>query len=55
MTDQTPRTYNSDEKMCLSIPDKTFFCVEYPGIVKNDEKAIETLGGRDEIKKVGLN
>ncbi|CAG8510837.1 483_t:CDS:10 [Ambispora gerdemannii] len=31
---------------CLSIPDKQFFVVEYPGRVKNIDKVLKTLGGQ---------
>lgn len=29
-------------------------CVQFPGIVKNDEKAIEHLGGIRTISEVGI-
>ncbi|CAG8544001.1 680_t:CDS:10, partial [Ambispora leptoticha] len=31
---------------CLSVPDKQFFVVEYPGRVKNIDKVLKTLGGQ---------
>eukprot|EP01125_Pyxidicula_operculata_P011073 TRINITY_DN3616_c0_g3_i1.p1 TRINITY_DN3616_c0_g3~~TRINITY_DN3616_c0_g3_i1.p1 ORF type:complete len:635 (+),score=194.89 TRINITY_DN3616_c0_g3_i1:166-2070(+) len=33
------------------LPKKEYICIEYPGIVKNVDKAIETLGGSDSINK----
>ena len=30
-----------------------FVLIEYPAVVKNPEKALETLGGIDAISKVG--
>ncbi|KAL5970110.1 General transcription factor 3C polypeptide 5 [Taenia solium] len=34
-----------------TIPPREFFIVQYPGIVKNDERAIETLGGLQSLNK----
>lgn len=33
---------------------RRLFCVEYPGIVKNEDKMIETLGGLTGISRVSL-
>ena len=30
---------------------KTFFCIDYPGLVKNEQEAIRTLGGIDRIEQ----
>lgn len=30
---------------------RQFICVDYPGYVENDEKAIRTLGGMDRIEQ----
>ena len=35
--------------------EKTFVCVEYPGIVKNPQKAIATLGGQEDFSKARLS
>jgi hypothetical protein len=35
-----------------SLPAKKFICVEYPGNVKNVDKAVDTLGGIGSIQRV---
>ncbi len=35
-----------------SLPTKKFVCVEYPGNVKNVDKAVDTLGGMGSIQRV---
>lgn len=35
-----------------SLPTKKFVCVEYPGNVKNVDKAVDTLGGIGSIQRV---
>ncbi|PVU87178.1 hypothetical protein BB559_006161 [Furculomyces boomerangus] len=36
-------------------PDKNLFCIEYPGIVNNSEKAIATLGGPQKLSQIVNN
>jgi hypothetical protein len=36
------------------LPENKIYCVTYPGRVKNVDKAIETLGGRDKLSQVRL-
>lgn len=36
----------------LTLTDRQFICVEYPGRVKNIDRAIETLGGQKAITAV---
>lgn len=38
--------------MECKISSREFFVVQYPGIVKNEERAIETLGGMQSLNKV---
>ncbi|KAF3930401.1 hypothetical protein AA313_de0208017 [Arthrobotrys entomopaga] len=33
------------------IPDRQFLTVEHPAVVKNEEKAVRTLGGRKAVAK----
>ena len=35
--------------------EKSFVCVEYPGIIQNTQKAISTLGGQEKINKARLS
>lgn len=35
-----------------ALPTKKFVCVEYPGNVKNVDKAVDTLGGMSSIQRV---
>lgn len=41
-----------DKAEVKSLPTKKFICVEYPGNVKNVDKAIDTLGGIGSIQRV---
>ncbi len=41
--------------MECTIPKREFFVVTYPGIVKNDERALQTLGGMQDLAKVSSN
>ncbi len=41
--------------MECTIPKREFFVVTYPGIVKNDERALQTLGGMQDLAKVSTN
>jgi hypothetical protein len=36
----------------LPIPKQQFLSVEYPGIIQNLDKALETLGGVEKIQEV---
>ncbi len=45
----------TDERPTLPIGTRRFLCVEYPGYVKNVEKALDTLGGLKQIRKVYNN
>ena len=38
--------------MDLRISEKKFVCVDYPGIVQNQDAVLQTLGGTAEITKV---
>ena len=49
------RLFTSDERMSSQVGDRTFACVEYPGIVENVEKALQTLGGMKSVSKVGVH
>lgn len=44
-------TEDGDEQSKFNFS-KKFVCVEYPGIVKNVDKMLETLGGRETISEV---
>lgn len=44
--------YRCYERMTLTIPNRTYSCIEYPGIVNNVNKAIETLGGLQSVAHV---
>ena len=37
-----------------SVPETSFVCIEHPGIVKNNHRAINTLGGSYIVNKVCL-
>lgn len=37
-----------------NVPPVAIVCVEHPFIVKNIDKAIETLGGHNDISRVGV-
>ena len=39
-------------EMECKISSREFFVVQYPGIVKNDNRALETLGGIQSLNKV---
>ena len=41
--------------MELKIPDKKMFCLDYPGIIVNPDKALQTLGGLRNLKHVRKN
>ncbi|XP_076455107.1 general transcription factor 3C polypeptide 5-like [Babylonia areolata] len=43
--------YNSDERMDVKMNDKQLVCIEYPGIVQNVDKALQTLGGIKAVNK----
>lgn len=45
--------YPGDDPSAHNI-EKLLVCVDYPGKVLNPEKAIETLGGLEEVSKVSL-
>ncbi|XP_070183438.1 general transcription factor 3C polypeptide 5-like, partial [Littorina saxatilis] len=45
------RLFNSEERMSVAVGDKHFVCIEYPGIVQNVDKALQTLGGLKSISK----
>lgn len=38
--------------MELKISEKSLVCIDYPGIVLNPDKALETLDGLKNLKKV---
>ena len=38
--------------MELRISEKKFVCVDYPGIVQNQDAMLQTLGGTAEVTKV---
>jgi len=40
--------------MDLRVSEKKFMCVDYPGIVKNHEAMLQTLGGTANVTKVIL-
>lgn len=42
----------SIDSMECTVPNREFFVVNYPGIVKNDMRALETLGGMQDLNKV---
>lgn len=44
-------TEDGDEQSKFNFS-KKFVCVEYPGIVKNVDKMLETLGGRETLSEV---
>jgi hypothetical protein len=47
------KSYSSNERITVDIPNRTFACVEFPGVVNNVDKAVEMLGGVQSIGKVG--
>lgn len=45
--------YPGDDPTAHNI-EKLLVCIDYPGKVVNPDKAIETLGGLEEVSKVGF-
>lgn len=39
----------------VALHSKRFVCVEYPAVVTNVDKMLETLGGKDNLSKVGAH
>lgn len=39
----------------VALQSNKFICVEYPAVVTNVDKMLETLGGEDILSKVGTN
>lgn len=39
----------------LPLPTDEYMCIEYPGVIKNIDRALETLGGKETIQAVRLS
>jgi hypothetical protein len=52
--DQTADLPQYEKADVKPLPSKKLICVEYPGNVKNVDKAVETLGGINSIQRVRL-
>lgn len=39
----------------ISLPDTKLVCVEYPGVVVNVDKMLDTIGGERGVSKVNVN
>ena len=42
-----------DQSFKLNVPNRKFVLVEYPGRVKNVDRALKTLGGEKAVANVG--